>query len=62
MERPLRHPRAERHRLGRPLRRPDADRWKVEVIDAKTVTYGHLTYCRDVPGRPPGIPIWAFKG
>lgn len=35
---------------------------QVEAIDAKTVTYGNLTYYRDVPGKPQGIPIWAFKG
>jgi hypothetical protein len=34
----------------------------IEVIDAKTVRYGNLTYNRDKPGRPRGIPIWAFKG
>ncbi len=35
---------------------------QVEAIDAKTVTYGNLTYYRHVPGTPQGIPIWAFKG
>ena len=30
---------------------------QVEAIDAKTVTY-----YRDVPGKPNGILIWAFKG
>ncbi|AWN38907.1 hypothetical protein DK427_07965 [Methylobacterium radiodurans] len=35
---------------------------QVEAIDAMTIRYGNLTYRRDKPHKPRGIPIWAFRG
>ncbi|MCJ2028074.1 hypothetical protein MKK50_01420, partial [Methylobacterium sp. J-043] len=31
-------------------------------IDPTRINFGNLTYYRDTPGRPRGIPIWAYGG
>lgn len=34
----------------------------VEAIGDTWLRYGAWTYRRDKPGKPKGVPIWAFKG
>ncbi|MCP1556652.1 UNVERIFIED_ORG: hypothetical protein M2438_005328 [Methylobacterium sp. SuP10 SLI 274] len=31
-------------------------------IDPTRINFGNLTYYRDTPGQPRGIPIWAYGG
>lgn len=33
---------------------------EAQWIDATRIGFGNLTYYRDTPGRPRGIPIWAY--
>ncbi|PZP65779.1 MAG: hypothetical protein DI590_26195 [Methylorubrum populi] len=34
---------------------------KAQWIDATRIGFGNLTYYRDKPGRPEGVPIWTVR-
>ncbi len=35
---------------------------RVDAIGEAWISYGNQTYRRDNPGRPSGVPVWAFGG
>lgn len=35
---------------------------RVRAVESNRILFGMTTYYRNVPGRPSGVPVWAFRG